>query len=542
MALLQDVASNYRKFIPPSHMEGDNPLAAIQQRSDSKERYKVQVLVNNAGLQGAPVIFPEAISISEIFGGVEEDVEMVAPGVFRKSPGGPTFKAGAYHRAHQGFLILDGDVEDILAVWPAIKRALKSGKAEIPEAGARRLFLDHGKGYQVPAEVKVILIASPLLKMFLEIYDEDFREHFQVTSEFESALAITAETMAGYFRFMRRMATQMTGEVLHLAQGAIAGVLEFGNYSVEGNGKLTARFGPILNLLRESSYWAKKRLEELARTQAQKSGGTLEEQLQLLKSQGVYIVQREDVERAIEEWRLREGAQQRRMQELFVKNTLHMDTLGLKQNQINGMAIWGSFGIPLRKTAVISKGVPGLHSVERETRQGGSSFIRGLEEVEGYLHGTYGKLSLHIRIVVEQNYGKIDGDSGGLADGVLTELGLAGIPILQNWALTGSLDQHGNAQAIGGVNEKIIDTYDIVRKKRELTKEQPFHFIIPYDNVADLALRPDIVEAAGQGLVNIYAVHHVRQAEELVSGWAYADINRRAKANLNLRRVPKQAA
>ncbi|MFA5138984.1 MAG: AAA family ATPase [Elusimicrobiota bacterium] len=511
-ALLQDVSSAFPLFLS----QGQEGVP------DASERYLVSVLADNGGRKGAPVIFEKNPNFSNLFGSADDNAKtLMVPGagmVKQEGIGGPTLNSGAYLKANGGFLVLD--LMDVLRepnVYPALSRMIRTGQAEITGGGPMAALLGAGGGetYQVPAEVKVVLIASPMLRMMLEHYDEDFAGMFKAVAEFQSSLEIASDTIAYYVRTMKRMIELSSGKMMDLTRGAIAAVLEFAARMAESNEKVSTRFGPIRDLLREASYYAKQA--------------------------GHSQIGRDDVDRAVAERQVRTGGMRERVHSYYNKGIFTLQIEGSAVGQINGLAVMGDFGVPMRITVRTSANGGGPTFVSADQRAGstGSSFNKALEVLEGFFEGLFGQkrpIPAKFRISFEQNYGGIDGDSATQTQIYAALSSLAEVPIKQGISITGSADQFGNVQAIGGVNHKIEGYFDVVTAKlksqgKEMTGEQGV--IIPESNVGDLALRPDIVEAVKAGKFHIWAVKHVSQGVEILTGLPYSEVLLKANARLN---------
>lgn len=505
-ALTTHAADHYQDFLPrPSEAEEGSPSV------DPLENYKVSILVSNKDLKGAPVVWEKSPSYENLFGSASDKKRVTdVPGVGMVAypmPGGPTLKGGSFLRAHGGFLVLD--VMDVLrepGSWQALMRAVRNGQAEIAEGGLAGAMTIRGAEYAVPAKVKVVLIGSPILRMLLGQNDDDFRGRFNAAVEFESALKIGKDILEGYVDFFKEMVVQSAGEVMDITREGMGAVLEFSARLAGGQERLSAQFGALFGLLKEATFWANE--------------------------SGHKELSRSDIEKALDQREERESGEQRHLMEIYEKNVFRVETGGKAVGQINGLAVMGSFGVPMRVTVVASAGAPGVVSIDREAGTTGSSYNKALGVVEGFLEKTFAQLkalSANIRISFEQNYGGIDGDSATSTEiyGILSSLSQT--PIDQGFAVTGSADQFGNVQAIGGVNQKIEGFYTLCKAKG-LTGRQGI--VIPASNVGDLMLRPEVMQAVRDGKFHIYAVKHVSQGIEILTGVAYSEILRKAEARL----------
>ncbi|MFC1678938.1 AAA family ATPase, partial [Elusimicrobiota bacterium] len=515
---LGSLVQNYEAFLPQAQPTG---MAALMgggaQAENPAERYKVSILADNSKTKGAPVVFVRTPSFKNLFGeaGGDKQIMMLPTGgmVQTESPGGPTLKSGAFLRANGGFLVLN--LMDVLreqGVYESLIRMLRTGKAEITEGGAMSLMMDRGATYGVPAKVKVVLIGSPMLKHLIKNHDKDFPNLFRAAAEFEHSMRIAAESISGYLTFMKNVITRSTGKLMDMTREAMAAVLEQGARMADSNTDLSTSFGSLYSLLQEATYWAR----EAGRDQ----------------------VAREDVDKALSERSEREGGMSRRMRELFTSNVFTIETKGEKVGQINALAVMGGeesgFGVPARVTATAFAGGPGGLVVSADQRAGstGKSFDKALLILEGFLKSVFGKNKLvpaEVRISFEQNYGGIDGDSATQTQIYAALSALSGVPIKQGIAITGSADQFGNVQTIGGVNLK-IEGYYAVAKAKGLDGTQGV--IIPAANVRNLMLSPEIVEAVRTGKFHLWSVDHISQGVEILTGQPYSEVLKKADARV----------
>jgi ATP-dependent Lon protease len=507
--LMTHAARNFQAFLPHEYdADSPRPLNGI----DPAKLYQANLLVDNAGTKGAPVVWETNPSYERLFGAADDNAQpIIVPGagmMKSRNPGGPTLKAGSFLKASGGFLILDAmSVLREPGSWQALMAAVRSGRAEITTDGLKGLATMEGAKYYAPAKVKVVLLGSPMLKMMLREHDDSFASAFNATAEFESRLPINAETVAGFVEVIKNIVVKSAGSVLDLTRDAISGVLEYSARLVDSNQRITAQFGALNGLLREATFWAKE--------------------------EGRQSVTGADITQALAARKEREEGYVKRVMDTYLNDIFHVATSGAEVGQINGLAVMGSFGVPARITITASAGAPGVVSIDRDAGTTGSSFNKALGVVEGFLRNTFAQtkpISAQIRISFEQNYGGIDGDSATSTEiyGILSRL--SNVPIKQNFAVTGSADQFGNVQAIGGANEK-IEGYFALAKARGLTGEHGI--IIPASNVADLQLSPEVVQAVKDGKFHIYAVKHVSQGLEILTGTAYSEILKKAAARLD---------
>jgi predicted ATP-dependent protease len=391
--------------------------------------------------------------------------------------------------------------------WKALMHAVRSGQAEITEGGLEGLATLKGTKYYVPGKVKVVLLGSPMIKMLLEKHDDAFAGNFNATAEFESNLPITEDTVASYVEFIKHAVLGSAGQILDLTRDAIASSLAYCARLVDSHQKLSSQFGALFGLLREATFWAKE-------------AGRAE-------------VTAADIAASLAARQEREEGYRKHVINNYLSDLLHVATSGSEVGQINGLAVMGSFGVPARITVTASAGAPGMVSVDRDAGSTGKSFVKALGVVEGFLRHNFAQkkpISAHIRISFEQNYGGIDGDSATSTEIYAILSRLSGVSIQQNFAVTGSADQFGNVQVIGGVNHK-IEGFFALCQARGLTGDQGI--VIPAGNVGDLQLDAEVVQAVQAGKFHIYAVSHVSQGLEILTGVAYKEILRKAEARLD---------
>lgn len=490
-----------------------------QKQLDAQDFFEVSVLSGNGGKTGAPVVWVKNPTLEKVFGKADDNRRtMLIPGVGLVkggAPGGPTLIGGAIQQAEGGFLVLDFmDVLRAPGLYQALMGAAKTGEAEMVEGGLQGLMMGKGEAYHVPSKVKIVLIGSPSLRMLVERQDQDFAMNFQASADFESTLKVSEESVAGYVQFFKKavisLAMELKQDATNLTQDAMSALIEQGARMADSNKKLTAQFGALYGVIREATYWA----HEAGRKE----------------------VRREDVETALQTKQDREEVYRRHLLQVYKDNVFVVETTGKKVGQINGLAVMGSFGVPMRITVVPSAaaGAGGIISVDRNAgpNQTGSSFNKALGVVEGFLQNLFAQkrpFPARLSISYEQNYGGIDGDSATSTEMYSILSALSGVAIGQNFAVTGSADQFGNVQAIGGVNHKIEGFYELC-KARGLTGDQGI--VIPQANVADLQLNPEVVQAVKDGKFHIYAVSNIGQGLEILTGVAYSEIVAKARENL----------
>jgi len=490
-ALRQDVVDNAAAFRQPQETPAEIMGLPMAMTSDFR-RYQVNLVVDHADSGCAPVLFEDhpthqnlmgRIEHMERFGALVTDFTLI--------------RAGALHRANGGYLILDA--HKLLTqpfAWEGLKRALRSREIRL-ESLAQMLSLVSTKSLEpqpLPLDVKIVLIGERLLYYLLYEYDPDFRELFKVAADFEDVVDRGPENEALYARLIATLARRY--ELMPLDRSAVCAVIERAARMAEDAERITARVERVADLLRESDHWAHAR--------------------------GADRVAAQDVERAIAERQHRADRLSTRMRESILRGTVTIDTDGTEIGQVNGLAVYPvgefAFAQPTRITATARLGEGEIIDIEREAKLGGNVHSKAMMILASYLSARYAAeipLSLQARVVFEQTYGGVEGDSASVAELCALLSALGDFPVRQDLAITGSMDQLGRVQAIGGVNEKIEGFFDLCRT-RGLTGQQGV--IIPASNVTHLMLRDDVVEACAAGRFRIFAVSHADDALELLSG------------------------
>jgi len=458
----------------------------------SLRRFQVNVLIDHSATRGAPVVYEDSPSYQSLIGRVEHLAQMGA-----LVTDFTLIKPGALLRANGGYLILD--VRKVLMqpyAWEGLKRVLSSREVRIESLG-QALSLVSTVSLEpepIPLDVKVVLVGEHLLYYLLYYYDPDFRELFKVAADFEDSMARREDSDMLYARLIAMLARREG--LLALDRQACARVIEHGARLAADAEKLSIRLRDISDLLRETDYWAR---------QAKRS-----------------VVTGEDVQRALDAKVYRSDHVRERIQDDIRRGTLLIDTAGERVGQVNGLSVvmLGDFmfGHPSRITAQARLGKGEVLDIQREIELGGPIHSKGVMILAGFLGARYAAgrpLSLSASLVFEQTYGEVEGDSASSAELYALMSALAETPIKQSLAVTGSVNQHGEIQAIGGVNEKIEGFFDVCRA-RGLTGDQGV--LIPAANVKHLMLRHDVVEACAQGKFHVYPVRTVDEGIELLTG------------------------
>ena len=489
----EDIVENVRLFLSPGPQAGPGrPPETARGDSVAMKRYGVNVLVDRGAESGAPVIVADQPNFAELIGRIEHEAEFGT-----LTTNFTLIRAGALHRANGGYLIVDAArLLSYPAAWEGLKRAIKSGEIRI-----RSLADDIGLVSTVSLEpepirldLKVVLIGERIYYYLLSEYDPEFTDLFKVAADFEDDIAREAANVEQLARLLASVVAQE--KLRHLDRGAIARLMDESARDAADNERLSADVRRIVDLAREAHYWASQR------------GGDM--------------VSAEDVERAVESRTRRSSRIRERMLDDTLRETLVIETDGERIGQVNGLAVMQlgdySFARPQRITATVTLGSGDLVDIEREVELGGPIHSKGVLILSGFLRSHYvsdSPLSLSASLVFEQSYGGVDGDSASAAELCALASAVAGIPLRQSFAMTGSVDQHGNVQAIGGVNQKIEGFFDLC-KARGLTGRQGV--LIPRANVKHLMLRSEVVEAVRAGQFQVCAVDHVDQCLSLLTG------------------------
>ena len=456
------------------------------------EEFSVNVILDHSDTTRVPVVIEKSPSYKNLFGSLERVVDRFGywRTDFTRIFGGSLLKAAG------GFLVLNAmDVLVEPGVWTHLKRTLRNGEIEI--AGFDPFYMMAGAGIKpepIPIKVKVVLIGEPRVYQLLWHLDEDFKKIFKVKAEFDTEVAANNSNIRNYFEFVRRV---IDNEKLpSFDVSGLQAVTEYGTRLSGKRDKLSSRFSAVSDIVREAAYCAGQR--------------------------GARKVVREDVYCAIRLKRHRVNLTEDKIQEMFDDNLLMVSTSGSEVGQINGLSVYNigeySFGRPTRITASTSMGRAGVINIEREADLSGPIHNKGVLVLSGYLRGMFAQdkpLVMSASISFEQAYTGVDGDSASSTEiyAILSSLG--DIPIRQDVAVTGSVNQKGEIQPIGGVNQKIEGFFDVC-SARGLTGKQGV--MIPHQNVGDLLLRPDVIEAVKKGRFHVYPVKTISDGIEILTG------------------------
>jgi len=486
-----DMLENIHYFMPgkndnATEEEGGHPLASF-----NFKRYAVNVLADRKALQGVPVVMEPNPTYQNLFGhiekraylgGVKTDFTMV--------------QGGALLRANGGYLIME--VESLMmnaVVWEALKRALQTKRLSIEDMASEMGYgISSLRPEPIPLNVKVILIGGYGIFETLQNHDTKFDKIFKVRADFDSETNLTPESTQLFARFIARACREEN--LLPFTPTGVAAMVEYGARFAADQKKISLRFGPIVGVLKEADYWARKK----ERTN----------------------VGADQVHLAIQKRRFRYNLHEEKMRESFQNENVLLDVKGEETGQVNALAVYQigdiAFGRPSRITAEIYMGKPGIVNIEREADLSGRTHDKGVLILSGYLGRMFAQhapLGISVSLTFEQSYGPIDGDSASSTELYVILSSLAGLAIRQGIAVTGSVNQKGEIQAIGGVNQKIEGYFDVCCQKG-LTGDQGV--MIPRANIANLMLRKEVVEAVAGGQFHVFQVATVAEGIEILTG------------------------
>lgn len=491
-AVQNDILDNLQAFLGVPEQPGAPPQFQAFIRELPFRKYDVNVVVDNADAGGAPVIVEQNPTFQNLLGKIEKEVQF---GIFTTDF--TMIRPGSLHKANGGYLILS--VEDLLRTplsWDGLKTALKTGEAVIEEPGERMGFITAKtiKPEPVPLDIKVALIGTPMIYQILYRMDPDFKELFKVKADFDVVMDRNDENAGKYADFMCNLVREEN--LRHLDREAIARVIEYGSRLAADKEKLSTRFAAVADLIREANFYA--------------------------ASDGAEQIGKQHVMKTIDEKVYRSNLIQEKIQEYIQREIFLIETEGEKVGQVNGLSVIGlgdfAFGRPSKVTASIGVGREGIMDIEREAALGGPIHTKGVLIISGYLNNNYARdkpLGLSARLVFEQSYEGIEGDSASSTELYALLSALSGLPLKQYLAVTGSVNQKGEVQAIGGVNEKLEGFFEVCKAKG-LNGDQGA--LIPASNVQNLMLKEEILEAAKAGKFRIYPVRTIDEGIEVLTG------------------------
>lgn len=503
-ALIEDVVEHVEHFRGEQDEEQQqNPLAMFQMKDTESffNRYRINLFIDNSEKDHAPIVFASNPTYYNLLGSIEYRNEM---GIMKTDF--TQIKPGLLHEANGGYLIiLAKDILTIPYAWKGIKRALLDQEISIESIGSQTgaIVSTTLKPQPIPLDVKIIVIGDPYTYHMLYNYDEEFRKLFKIMADFDIEMDRNRENISKMSRFIAKHCEK--DGLKHFDQKAVAKLIEYSSRMADDQEKLSSHLNKLVDVLYESDRWA-----------------------EIYNSR---LVKADHVEKALHEIQYRSNKYEEKVFEMFEEGTYLIDVKGEKVGEINGLAVTGSgqyrFGKPSKITVSTYRGRAGLVNIEREARQSGSHHDKGVMILTGFIGDRFAQdkpLALTASIVFEQSYSMVDGDSASSTELYAILSSLSGIPINQGIAVTGSLNQKGEIQPIGGVNEKIEGFYKVCKLKG-LTGDQGV--MIPHQNVKNLMLCNEVKEAVEKGMFSIYAIEHIEQGIEILTGVEAGEVNKR---------------
>ncbi len=500
----KDVLDNLDQFMEEEQSKEEilsslMPLLGKKQEEDITLRYRVNLIVDHSQTQGAPVVATFNPTYSNLMGEIEYDSEFGSLTTdFMK------IKSGLFHQANGGYLIVQAhDILTMPHAWEALRSVIKTKEINIDSIREIQgsTTAPALKPEPIPVQFKVIMIGSEYFYDLLNEADEEFHKFFKIRADFDYEMPRTDENILKLTRFIKGFVERE--KTLEFDAGAICAIIEYSSRSVSDQGKLSTRFNFLAEILVEAYTWA--------------------------KMEDATIITEKYVRKAIYEKEQRMKLYEEKLDEMLDEDIIMIDTQGAEIGQINGLAVldMGSyaFGTPSRITATTYVGKSGIVNIEKEARMSGHTHDKGVQIITGFLGQTYAQkfpMALSCRVCFEQNYNGIDGDSASSTELYCIISSLAELPIRQNLAVTGSVNQKGEIQAIGGVTQKIEGFFNLC-KKRGLTGNQGV--IIPSSNVKELVLNDEVIEAVKEGTFHIYPIAHINEGIELLMEYPAGEKN-----------------
>lgn len=489
----QDVSENVETFLGLAEQSDAGPFErAMRQETDFFRRYQVNLLVDHSEANAAPVVYEDEPSFERLMGRVEHRAELGALVTDFNM-----IRPGALHRANGGYLILDArKVLTQPMAWEALKRTLKAGEIRI-ESMYSALGLPTTTTLDpepIPLDVKIVLIGEGMLYYLLYHHDPEFSQLFKILGDFDERIERTGDNAALYARLIATVARR--GSLSAFDRGAVAELSEYAARRAQDSERFSTEIDALADVMREANLIA--------------------------ANGGASVVGRDAVQAALDAQQVRHGRASERIREQMLRGTVLVDTEGEKVGQINGLAVYmlgaSMFGKPNRITARVRLGKGNVVDIEREVELGGPTHSKGVLILSGYLGSHYlpdRPLSLAASLVFEQSYGGVDGDSASSAELYALLSALADVPVKQHFAVTGSVNQRGEVQAIGGVNEKIEGFFDLC-EARGLSGDHGV--LIPASNVKNLMLDQRVLDAVEAGKFQVHAVETINQGLEILTG------------------------
>lgn len=490
----EDIVSNARNIMSSEKTPGQQqqPILQSAQQDSYSDRYKVNLIVDNSETEGAPVVMETNPSFQNLIGRIERQAQF---GMLTTNFN--LIKGGALHRANGGFLILEAEAFLMSPFsYHSLKRAFKDGVIKIYDISEFYSMVSTTalEPQPIPLDVKVVIIGNPMMYYLLYSIDEEFHELFKVKAEFNTYMERTPENEKLYARFLALRCKE--DGLCQLDNSGIARVVEYGSELVGDQTRLSTKFADICDIARQASYWACEA--------------------------GEGQVTKEYVQKAIDARDRRSNRIEEMIQEMIERGDIFIDTTGEVTGQINGLSVITlgdyTFGKPSRITARTFMGKGDVINIEREVKMSGPIHNKGVLILRGYLNGRYGQnipLFLAASIGFEQTYEGVEGDSASSSELYALLSSLSDMPVKQSYAVTGSVNQHGEIQPVGGVTWKIEGFYDVCKAKG-LTGDQGV--LIPRANIKNLMLGEEVVNAVKEGKFHIYSVDRIEQGIEILTG------------------------
>ncbi len=494
----EDILEHLDDFKPQEEQPPQLPFMKLPKTEPTFTRFTVNVLVNNKDCKGAPCIFESNPTYYNLFGRIEHKIQYgIAITDFSM------IKAGSLYKANGGYIVINAlDLLRNIFAYDALKRAIRNKEVKIEDVWEQYRLISTTtlKPEAIPLDVKVILVGDPYLYYLLYNLDEDYRELFKVKADFDSRMVRTDENIHKYASFISTVCREE--KLLPFGRAGVAKVVEFGSRLAEHQNKLSSRFSDIADILREASYWASRANSN--------------------------VVSDKHVQQAVDERIYRTNRIEERLREMILEGTIIVDTAGEKVGQINGLAVLDlgdySFGKPSRITARTYAGKAGIVNIERETKMSGKIHEKAILIITNYLGSTYARkkpISLSASITFEQLYDMVEGDSASCAELYALISSISGVPLKQSIAITGSMDQNGEVQPVGGINEKIEGFFDLCRI---IGLDGSHGVIIPSRNVKNLMLKTDVIEAVKKEKFFIHPIEKVEEGLEIITGMQVGEL------------------
>ncbi|MBN2366236.1 MAG: ATP-dependent protease [Calditrichaeota bacterium] len=485
-----DIINNIDVFLSETKKESD--MSGEQGVRDNHfKRYTVNVLIDNSDTKGAPVIYEPNPTYNNLFGRIDKQVFMGS-----QITDHTMLKPGSLHRANGGYLITEADhVLTNSYVYDALKRVIKTREIRTEDVSELYGFVSAAgiRPEPIPMNMKVILIGANNIYYLLQAYDPDFSKIFKIRADFDYETDSSRDHITQYAKFISKVCIEE--HLLPFHRTAVREVVHYGNRLVDDQEKISLRFGSLVGIIREANHYAEKENSK--------------------------VVREKHVKKAISEYNFRNSMVEEKVQEIYKRNIYRIDVDGEKVGEINGLSVSTvgeySFGRPAKITAKTFIGNENVVNIERKARLSGKFHDKGLLILSGYFNSKFGQYippSFSASLTFEQSYSMIDGDSASSTELYALISSLSDVPIKQGIAVTGSVNQNGEVQAIGGVNEKIEGFFQVCKNKK-LTGKQGV--IIPRSNVENLMIREDVLQEVQRGQFHIWAVDTIEDGLKILT-------------------------